>query len=423
MEPIVRPLLVEVLEPTVLDFETDLPGFYLRNDLNALDNVRSVDAFEAVVFYAVRIVEVMARTVLRPICTPSDHLAQNLNLLGNHCSLPRSLLRWLHRLRELGNDNRHINRILTMEDADVAFAVVLRWLNWYFCEYSYGPFYSGIVIYNRSLDALLPRKLFDLITQLDHADKAFLASLQLNQPDCELLLTPILPAVLVEVLLSRDRLDEALPILREARAQRRFPRDLRLAQLEGLYYSRLARQKHDPRHLETARRLLESLRPADSAADQETLGIRAGVYKQLSEMNNDDRNWLQRCHETYRQGWERSRNQNNYLGINAAATALWLGDENTAKTIANRVCANLEELTAQLTAAEDGSHAPAFWDQVALAEAYLVLGDDEAVGSRYQDAFARFPQNTAEIALARSQARRTLQCRGQGDRAGKILGE
>jgi hypothetical protein len=87
------------------------------------------------------------------------------------------------------------------------------------------------------------------------------------------------------------------------------------------------------------------------------------------------------------------------------------------------VRANLEAFTAQLTAAEDGSHAPAFWDQVALAEAYLLLGDDEAAGNRYQDAFARFPQNKAEIALARTQAQRTLEYRGQGDRAGELLGE
>ena len=64
MQPIVRSLLVEALEPAVLDFETEVPGLRLRNDLNRLDDVRSIHACEAEVFYSVRIVEVMARTVL-----------------------------------------------------------------------------------------------------------------------------------------------------------------------------------------------------------------------------------------------------------------------------------------------------------------------------------------------------------------------
>jgi hypothetical protein len=414
--------LLEAFDPTVTAFRCEESGFVLRDDLDRLDRVRSAGAEEAVVFYCSRILEVMARSLLRPVHRLSEHMAQNLNLLREYRSLPMPLKRWLDRLRELGNDARHAERPITKDDADCAFVILLRWLHWYFCEYPWGGFRSSFTVHNQSLEMLLPDKIARLIDRLDHPDGAeeLLAQLYLKEADNLVLLTPVIPAVLAEILLGRGKLEEAYQVIWSAR--KRFDRALRLRQLEALYWSRRGSAEADVRHLHKARQALEAIRPGGSPADEETHGILGGIYKRLAELDAANTSWLRRCYEAYRRGWDLSQHTNNYLGINAATIALRLGEKKEADYLAAEVKQVLDALRESLRTSGTGSRTLTYWDQATLAEACLLLGDLKGARDLYSDAFARFPEKTAEIEVTRTQARRILADLGQDNRSAEVLG-
>lgn len=422
MSPLAPSSLLEAFDPTVTAFRCEESGFVLRDDLDRLDRVRSAGAAEAVVFYCSRILEVMTRCLLRPFYRPSERMAQNLNLLHQYCALSLPMKRWLDRLRELGNDARHAGRLLTKDDADLAFVILLRWLHWYFCEYPWGDFRSALTVHNQPLEMLLPGEVARLIERLDRTDgtEDFLNSLRLDERDSLVMLTPVVPAVLAEILLGRGKLEEAYQVLRSARE--RFDRDLRLRQLEALYWSRRGSAEGVAGHLHKARQALETLRSEGSPADEETHGILGGIYKRLSELDDAEPSWLRRCHEEYRRGWELSQQTNNYLGINAASTALWLGQKEAANHLAAEVRQSLDALREALPTSEGAPRTLTYWDQVTLAEACLLLGDLERTRALYTEAFARFPEKVAEIEVTRKQARRILENLGQDSRSADVLG-
>jgi len=419
------PPFVQSVDPRVLAFEVPAVGFRLRHDLERLHAVRSVGATEAVAFYAARIWEAMTRQELRDFgYEPAESMRANQDLLVQCCNIPDSLDSWLKALRRLGNDARHVQVPLTSHDGELAFAIALRWLEWYFCRYPRKEDrVPSLLIHNQPLDGLLSPDLAALLNRLDQAgdvDDAFLQALRLDRPDSLVLVSPVLPAVLAEALIGRGRLDEARRVLDAAQAK--FPSALRLDQLRGLYLSRLGRKSKDAAALEKARKTLERLRGVDSAAEEETLGILGGVLKAQADLVGDAA-LLRQSHQTYRRGWDRSLGQNNYLGVNAATTALLLDDRDTAAEIAGRVRANLEGVFAKMAAAPGGPVAVSFWDQVTLGEVLLLAGDHAAAKHWYQKAFREHPANTDEIRVARDQARRILERRGESDRAADVLGE
>src|SRR5690348_10406156 len=110
MASLPRVPLVEVVHPAVLAFHSEEDGFALRDDLDRLDRVRGVGAPEAVVLYCTRILEAMARVLVKPFHAPSRELANNINYLRDYCALPVLLQPWLDQLRKLGNDARHAGR-------------------------------------------------------------------------------------------------------------------------------------------------------------------------------------------------------------------------------------------------------------------------------------------------------------------------
>lgn len=411
------PHFVHAIDPHVLAFEIEAVGFRLRHDLERLQAVRSVGATEAVAFYAARIWEAMARQELRDFgYEPAESMFTNLGRLARCCQLPDGLVGWLDVLRRLGNDARHVQVALEPADGEVAFAVLLRWLEWYFCTYPPKPRRRpALLIHNQPLDGLLGPDLAALLRRLDaagDADAAFLDALRLDQSDSHVLISPVLPAVLAEALIGRGRLDEASRVLDAA--QKKFPGVLRLVQLRCLHLSRLGRKTKDAAALEKARKTLEGLGRVDSAAEEETLGILGGVLKAQADLANDEAA-LRRSHQTYRRGWERSQRQNNYLGVNAASTALFLGDFATAAEVAGPVRANLEEAFARMAAAPGGPVAVSFWDQVTLGEVLLLAGDHAAAKHWYRKAFAEYASQVDDVRVARDQARRILERRGEAD--------
>ncbi len=197
---------------------------------------------------------------------------------------------------------------------------------------------------------------------------------------------------------------------------------MRLRQLEALYWSRRGSTEGAAAHLHKARQALETLRPGGSPADEETHGILGGVYKRLSELEAAVPSWLRRCHEEYRRGWELSQQTNNYLGINAASTALWLGEKEEANRLAAEVRQTLDALREALRTSEGGPRTLTYWDQATLAEACLLLGDLERSRTLYAEAFARFKEKVADIEVTRKQGRRILDKLGLGGQSADVLG-
>ena len=430
--PLVRPALsrlIDLLVPEVLHFRVEKLGFALADDLDRLDRVRAVGAHEAAVLYCTRVLEAMVRSDLSKLDQqPSEDMGTLLTLLVKYRNIPEPLSRWLHDLRKLGNDARHVNGPVSEADADVAFIVLLKWLHWWFCEAIHRPNrpnLTSLTVYNRPADALLPRKLARLMDDADADGEAVLA--QLNDPDpseSRVLSTPMVPAAAAASLLARGRLSAAWQILEAARP--RFPRDLRLRQLRGLYWSRRGMNERSAKYLLKARKVLTSVLPkaAGSTEDEETFGILAGVYKRLAELDpaRGD-NWLKRSLETYWTGWQHSRRTNTYLGINTASMALLQGlMGERVKRVAREIRDRIAGLQEQFRTSGSGDRPLTYWDQVTWAEAELLQGEWQSAGELYRDAFDRFATQKADIASTVTQSLRILDRLGRSELAGEILG-
>jgi tetratricopeptide (TPR) repeat protein len=236
----------------------------------------------------------------------------------------------------------------------------------------------------------------------------FLATLGLERRHCPLLVSPILAAVLAEKLLDSDRSAEAQVVL--SAALEVFPDDIRLRQLQGLLWSRAGR-------LEEACSWLEAIEVTDSAADEETQGILAGAYKRWADADAERREeWLTASHAKYERGWRQSHQTSTYLGINAAALALWLQLPGKTRPLAQTIRDLLQARRQGLAQAAGG--APRFlscWDQLALAEAHLLLEEWDAARQCYHEAFERFARQTKALEVAREQAKRNLESLGRVD--------
>ncbi len=421
-----RSRLFDVIVPEVRNYRANGTGFALADDLQRLDWVRESGAHEATILYCTRVVEAMARSaVYLPDRLPSETMAGLLWELVEYRKMPKRLKSWLDTLRYLGNDARHATRPVSEADADVAFVVLLKWLHWTFCEAPDGPRLASVTVYNRPADGLLPRELARLMDDADANGDDVLA--QLTGPDpsrSPALLTPMVPAAAAESLLTRGRLPAAWQILEVA--LRRFPRDLRLRQLVGLYWSRRGKDERSVELLLKAQRVLESHLPhaGGSTEDEETFGILAGVYKRLADLDpTDATKWLERSFETYCAGWLQSRRTNYYLGINAAAMAILQGQPGeVAERVAGPIRDGIAALEERLRTSGSSDRPLTYWDQVTWAEAELLMGEWYRAGELYRNAFTRFASHTADIQVTAEQALRILDRFGKPELAAGILG-
>jgi len=413
--------IVDALHPAVIDYWIDDTGFALASDLARLDRVRAAGAAESAVLYCNRIVEAMARRTVGP--TPrgaAPSLAGLITDLEKYHQLPRPLKSLLHLLRSLGNDARHAVQPVTAAEVDVAFAVLLRWLQWAFCESPSGPQLPALARASRPVDVLLPRDLARLVDDAATTGDEVLARLTSGRTDGALL-SPLLAAAAAEALLGRKLWDQALTVLRAG--LERFPRDRRLRQLLGLYWSRRGGDERSAEHLHRARAELEPLLPQGGApaTDEDTFGILGGVYKRLAELEPAAADeWLSKSAATYRAGWEQSRRTNEYLGINTATLAFFRGED--VRALAEPIRDRMEAVEARLRAAGHGPRPLTFWDQATWATAELLLRNWAAAGELYRDAFARFPEQVGYIDVTVWQARLILDRTGESARAAEILG-
>jgi tetratricopeptide (TPR) repeat protein len=372
--------------------------FVLINDLTHLLQAQRADIPEAVILYAARILEVLSAQALQALGLPAGtNPFGNLVLLQQYNLLPTVTGYWAHALRRLGNAVRHIHRVMTGHDADLAAASAERVLHWFFCTLPCGSKLPALTRDREPLGAGRDRDLLTMLGLLDReeTDLGALAEQYLAGRHLSFFQTPVVPAVLAEKLLDRKEHAHAGRVL--AKAIQGFGEDLRLRQLLALYWSRVG-------DVEEAVRCLETLH-ASAGDDEETTGILAGVYKRRWQVHREQLDWLEQAHRLYRHGWERARKTSPYLGINAATTALWLGNGAHARRLAAEVQALLLDRAGKLAGhGSENSLTLNYWDHVTLAEAQLLLGRFASSRQTYREAFERYAEQQGNIEVSRRQA-------------------
>ena len=183
------------------------------------------------------------------------------------------------------------------------------------------------------------------------------------------------------------------------------PRDVRLRQLRGLALARSGA-------LQRARDELMALRN-EGFTDGETLGLLARTYKDLALAVDDEterKKQLGAAFELYATGYRESARRGAtddayYTGINAATMALLRGATDSAREIARDV----EKLCQK--ALQDCDAMNAYWPQATLAEAALILGDNDAARERYVTAARLAGSRYGNLSSTKHQARRLLEYR------------
>jgi hypothetical protein len=402
------------LPPALLEYGTD--HFALGEELQRWLCVHRAGAPEAEIFYAARILEALSADAVRAARLPATPNAfANLDVLRQLNLLPQTTGSWAHALRRTGNVVRHLERRVSADDAELAALFLERWLHWFFAAYRHGPRLAELPLGGLCLHASADPHVRAVMLRLEQGTFDHVDLLESPTPERSAVLrSPVLPAVAGELLLEGGDPEAARRIALVA--LERFPDDLRLTQLVGLSYSR-------QKDFEQARRWLEPLleRYRD---EEETIGITAGLFKRLAETRADGGAWLRRAHRAYLHGWERSRSTNAYLGVNAASTALLLGQSVLSQELAGGV----RDLLLRRLALLGGTTANAsavlgYWDSATLAEAHLLLREFAAARRAYREAFTGQGALGGSVEVTRQQLARLLPLLGCGTGVDAFLSE
>ena len=185
------------------------------------------------------------------------------------------------------------------------------------------------------------------------------------------------------------------------------PGNVRLRQLKGLALARSGA-------LRRANEELASLRD-EGHTDGETLGLLARTHKDLALAAVDSANreqHLAAALEIYAAGYSESRRSGAvadayYTGINAATMSFLRGHIQHAREIA----LDVEDLCQRaLTENRDGTDA--YWPQATLAEAALILGNEQTARERYALATTLAGSRYGDLSSTRHQARLLLEHQG-----------
>ena len=201
-----------------------------------------------------------------------------------------------------------------------------------------------------------------------------------------------------EPLLAYNAIQQALSDL---------PGDIRLRQLKGLALARSGA-------LRRANEELASLRD-EGSTDGETLGLLARTHKDLALAATDSASreqHLAAAFEIYAAGYSESSRRGAvadayYTGINAATMAFLRGHIERAREIATDV-----ERLCQVELQENEG-ADEYWPQATLAEAALILGDQDAARERYAVAATLVNTRYGDLSSTRHQARLLLEHEGE----------
>ncbi len=370
--------------------------FQLGLELQRLYAVREAGAIEAIVFYCARVLEALTADALARVQIPASvNVFSNLVTLEQYSLLATGAIYATNALRRLGNAARHIQVELTLQHAEISLALAEQVLAWFFVDLSVGPRLDrlgrGEMAIHLSSDAELQHT-FSTAENLGRTWPDGWAELRERQGP-EIADVAQAAAIVADIWLERNKPDAARDLLTDALVK--SPDDLRLQQLMLLVASR----NHE---FESAREQIDQLMRRNSD-DDETLGIAAGAYKRMWQSYRSATQWLAKSHQSYRNGWEKSKRQNTYLGINAATTALWLGKRDDSQ----RLAANVEQLlvsrTEQLKKSGFPDVRPDYWTQASLAEAILLQGKVAAAAAAIHSAVTQYPDSVGSIHATRTQ--------------------
>jgi class 3 adenylate cyclase len=240
------------------------------------------------------------------------------------------------------------------------------------------------------LDAPAGRNLAKLVAYWDGRDRELWAS---SVENFRLLADQL--ARMGEPLLSYDVANEGL---------NHFPGDIRLRHLVALALARSGAT-------DSARVVLEKL-STEGHEDEETIGLLARTHKDAADTSLDRaqrQNHLRRAHELYTRAYEQTGGY--WSGINAATTAVLLGESNRAVKLAREV---REACNSELQRLER-SAGDRYWPLATLGEASLILGEWSAAEDFYSRAGKVADKRYGDIHSSRRNARLLLD-NSDGDR-------
>ena len=361
--------LINLYKPDIVQYSTE--HLALQNDLINLQAVYDAGATEAVIFYAGRILEALSAEGVSLFGEQSKtNVFANLEYLNDFHIFDFATLHWAHALRRQANQVRHLLGKVEAQDSDIAFALLDSWLGWYFSKFPLGLCLKQYRT-NKQQNNVIHQLVDDISQQM--------ANTQVNEQ--VLLLhplvqqSPVFSSILIESLINKDQLDTAGSALHTTLVH--HPEDLRLRQLNGLYFSRKGM-------IDEATEQLSSLYKSLSN-DDETIGIYAGVLKKTWQKNPANTEALKRACRMYDKGWQQSKQRNTYLGINAAAINLWLGHTDKARDISLGIVQQFQhkkQIIEQKQRLKQFSFN--FWELATIGEALYITGQQTEALVHYQ---------------------------------------
>jgi len=360
------------MKPNTLS-QFDSENFCLANDLAQLKKVIDSNAIEAVVFYAGRILEATSNYCVDALGEKSNNnVFSNIEFINDYNLLDLVTRHWAHGLRRLANQFRHILKPTEINDGIIAVILLDSWLNWLINK-------SQLVKNKPDHFTLYSNEKSEINTQLKLIN-SWLKNTGFhtfsNTEESALLKQPIFAAVICEELINRQEFVRASEHLKVS--QTCHPKDLRLLQLQGLLLSR-------SNQLIKAEQILRPLLKK-FPNDDETIGILAGIYKKMWQQG--DKSKLPVWGKLYEKGWLQSKERNTYLGINAAAYALWVGNIDDSIEIATNIVHQYRHRQKVLT---DILNFPTnkmdYWDHATFAEALLLSNEIDQAQVYYQALF------------------------------------
>jgi hypothetical protein len=348
-------------------------NFIMDSDLAQLKKVASVNAIEAMVFYTGRVLEATSNYCVNQLGEKAkSNVFANIEYINDYNLLDQITRHWAHALRRLANQFRHILKPTEDDDGRIAIILLDSWLDWLVNRsHLVDKQTNSFDLIGDSQDNFL--KQFQWINQwLEHKDFSLIS----EQQQLILQKQPVFASVICEELINRKEIETVDSFIRGALEF--HPADLRLNQLKGLLLSRTG-------ELDKAENLLRRLLK-QVPNDDETVGILAGVIKKLWQNGATEK--LSQWGKLYIKGWKLSKQRNTYLGINAATYALWSGDDQTSRQIAEQIVdiyVHRERILQQKLNVSTSQMD--YWDHATLAEAKLLAGFIEQAEQSYHTLF------------------------------------